>query len=46
MLPALHEEIFGWDTFEEIADHLLLLFTAAFAAGYFRSARRLPRKPA
>jgi hypothetical protein len=45
--PALLSQVAVWShSAYQIADHLLLLFTAAFAAGCFRSARRLPRKPA
>ena len=45
--PGLLSQVAVWSrSAYEIAGYLLLLFTAVFAAGCFRSARRLPRKPA
>lgn len=45
--PDLAKKVYPWiDDAYEIAGFFLLLFTAVFAAGCFRSARRLPRKPA
>jgi hypothetical protein len=45
--PGLLSQVGTWSRYAyEIAGYLLLFFTAVFAAGCFRSARRLPRKPA
>ena len=44
---ALLSQVAVWShSAYQTAGYLLFLFTAVFAAGCFRSARRLPRKPA
>lgn len=47
LAPGLAMKVYPWiDDAYEIAGFFLLLFTVVFATGCFRSARRLPRKPA